>query len=330
MKNAPIKITRDLSPPKEMGTHFRLLCLTGKNKGVSYYLKSKRVIAGRGETANIRLLDAKSSREHVELTYVKDGYVLTDLGSQNGVIVNDLKVVQHQLEDGDKIIIGQTVFKYSCIKVTDSLALVEEEESSFETDLFSDESNLKDIKVTTDKDKRKKIIIAVVALLLIFVFMGDDNSNSDKKGENVKNANDIEVNDKVTGELKNKAVVEEKDVKEKIDGIVHRGRREFRERNFFRAIDEYNRALILTPTSGYIKYLIDRTRQRLDEEIEQSFFKSSQCIEARRYGCAKVSLCSIVRYLQEYKDDQRYKDAKKQIEIVEDKMGIEKGEIKCF
>jgi pSer/pThr/pTyr-binding forkhead associated (FHA) protein len=328
MKGAVVKITRDLSPPKSEGTYYRLLCLTGQSKGVSYYLQNKRVVMGRGETADIRVLDTKTSREHAELKLVGGSYILTDLGSQNGVVVNDLKVVQHQLEDGDKIIIGQTVYKFSLIHVEGG-ALATREDTSFETDLFTDQTEFKDDKAAAEA-KRKKLIYAVVGLVAVLFFFMDTGSDNAKGKKKKTGPSDLEVNEKVTNDLKNKQSFEDKEVKDKIDSIVHRGRREFRERNYFRAIDEFNRALIHAPSNGYIKYLLDRTRQRLDEEIEQSFFKASQCIEARRYGCAKVSLCAIVRYLQEYQDDQRYKDAKKQLEIIEDSMGIEPGELKCI
>ncbi len=39
-------------------------------------------------------------------------YVLTDLGSTNGTIVNDEPVGEHVLADGDRITIGNTVLEF--------------------------------------------------------------------------------------------------------------------------------------------------------------------------------------------------------------------------
>ena len=48
--------------------------------------------------------DIKSSREHAEIAQVGKDYNVTDLESQNSVVVNDLKIKQHTLNEGDKVI----------------------------------------------------------------------------------------------------------------------------------------------------------------------------------------------------------------------------------
>ncbi|MEI8347780.1 MAG: FHA domain-containing protein, partial [Pseudomonadota bacterium] len=93
--------------------------MTGEKKGVTYFLKEKRAIMGRSEKADIQIFDVKASREHIELARVGNTYVLTDLKSQNGVMVNDLKVTQYTLKEGDKIIIGHTVYKFNDLKIDD-------------------------------------------------------------------------------------------------------------------------------------------------------------------------------------------------------------------
>ena len=88
--------------PTEQGAHHRLMIMTGPKKGESYFLKEQRVVIGRGNKADIQIPDTNLSRDHLEIVHTKDGYVLTDLNSQNGVIVNKDKVTQHNLREGDK------------------------------------------------------------------------------------------------------------------------------------------------------------------------------------------------------------------------------------
>ncbi len=92
-----VRITTELKNPSEMGTHYRLLCMTGPNKGKVYYVIGKRAIIGRGETADIQIVDTKISREHAELSFADNTYTITDLGAQNGIIVNDSKVKQKKI-----------------------------------------------------------------------------------------------------------------------------------------------------------------------------------------------------------------------------------------
>ena len=113
MSERAVKLTRSLLPPGKPGEYFRIMCMTGKNKGISYLLFGKRILMGRGDKVDIQILDSNSSRQHTELVKHGDSYIITDLGSQNGTIVNKSKVRQHRLADADKIIIGSTVFKFN-------------------------------------------------------------------------------------------------------------------------------------------------------------------------------------------------------------------------
>ena len=112
-----VLVLKHFESPKEVGIYYRLVCLTGTSKGESYVLNSNRIVIGRGDKADIKLNDTKASREHVEITKVGMNWVATDLGSQNGIVVNEKKVTQAQLNEGDKLIIGQTVFKFAKVEV---------------------------------------------------------------------------------------------------------------------------------------------------------------------------------------------------------------------
>ena len=68
-----VKISTDLKIPTEIGLYYRLLCMTGPNKGKVYYLTGKRIIIGRGDKSDIQILDSKISREHAEISFVDNG-----------------------------------------------------------------------------------------------------------------------------------------------------------------------------------------------------------------------------------------------------------------
>lgn len=172
MGEAAVKIIKNYKTPAAPGTYFRLLCMTGKNKGLSYFVSGKRVILGRGDTADVQVLDTKSSREHAEMTQVGDGYVISDLGSQNGITINDLKVKQHQLKDGDRVIIGQTVYKYSLIDVKPHMELVEVNEDDDLEEYEEEEAEEKPKKKKKAEDeaaKKKKLMIYGVVILLSLI-----------------------------------------------------------------------------------------------------------------------------------------------------------------
>ncbi len=62
---------------------------------------------GRGTSSTIQILDIKLSREHCRIERVeRGGYRLVDLESQNGTLVNGVKITEQMLKHGDKIEIG--------------------------------------------------------------------------------------------------------------------------------------------------------------------------------------------------------------------------------
>lgn len=75
-------------------------------------LTSASITIGRGADASLRLPDTGVSRRHAQLRRHGDGYVLVDLGSTNGTLVNGRNVTEHQLRNGDRIEIGETTLVY--------------------------------------------------------------------------------------------------------------------------------------------------------------------------------------------------------------------------
>ena len=125
-----VLVLKHFEQPKDAGVYYRLVCLTWVNKGESYVLMGNRVVIGRGDRVDLRINDTKASREHAELTRVGNNWVVTDLGSQNGVVINDKKITQKQLSEGDKLIVGQTVFKFAKVEVAAKKSQVKEDRKS--------------------------------------------------------------------------------------------------------------------------------------------------------------------------------------------------------
>lgn len=325
--------TKSLSPPPAAGEYFRLICMTGENKGIVYYINAQRIVLGRSQKADIPVLDKKSSREHCELVKHGNTYVMTDLGSQNGVVINDLKVKQYKLENNDKIIIGQTVYKFSRIEV-EVPAVIDEDEEEFE-DEEEDENDSSHIdapksKSTQDPQKRKKILLIAGVLLMLLLFMGGDDEGEQVDPQDSRGgANFLEDQLGATQRMRAQDDLPE-EVALQLETHIQRGLREYREGNYFRAIREFNLALVLSPNHGSASYYLSKTRQRLDEDIEKNFERARREIESHRLREAINSYCTIMRMLQQDPSDQRYKDAEESLELVREQMGARPSEVRCI
>jgi len=85
-----------------------LIIKAGPHRGEVFPLAGTAII-GRGNTCDIVLKDNSVSRRHARLDYVQEKFVITDLGSTNGVYVNGIKVVSKNLAPGDTIGLGSTL-----------------------------------------------------------------------------------------------------------------------------------------------------------------------------------------------------------------------------
>ena len=69
-----------------------LVVLAGASVGEMYKIEGDKTIIGRGQKAQVRLLDDGISREHAQVVVEGNKIFLEDLGSTNGTFCNGLKV----------------------------------------------------------------------------------------------------------------------------------------------------------------------------------------------------------------------------------------------
>ena len=67
---------------------------------------------GRNSDCTVSLADPRASRRHAEVRPTGDGFLLVDLGSMNGTLVNGVAVRERLLHDGDEISLGATVLRF--------------------------------------------------------------------------------------------------------------------------------------------------------------------------------------------------------------------------
>jgi pSer/pThr/pTyr-binding forkhead associated (FHA) protein len=92
-----------------------MACLELPN-GTRFELVKQSASIGRDVTNDVVVLnDSKVSRLHAELQFRDGRWLLLDLGSRNGTIVNGRRVRQHPLKGGDRIECGENTFVFIAI-----------------------------------------------------------------------------------------------------------------------------------------------------------------------------------------------------------------------
>lgn len=90
-----------------------LIVFYGDGLGRRYFLNRNEMILGRSDSAHIQVDQDAVSRHHAKIVVQPGlGPKIVDLGSTNGTYVNNQRVGERLLLDGDLVRIGQTIFKH--------------------------------------------------------------------------------------------------------------------------------------------------------------------------------------------------------------------------
>ena len=89
-----------------------LILLKDGREARAFTLAKDRVVVGRLPECDIVVDDPGASRQHAEIRRENGRFVVADLGSTNGTLVNESAIGEHTLADGDRITIGTTVLEF--------------------------------------------------------------------------------------------------------------------------------------------------------------------------------------------------------------------------
>ncbi|MCA1727297.1 MAG: DUF3662 and FHA domain-containing protein, partial [Actinobacteria bacterium] len=89
-----------------------LVLVANGGSAQTYKLDRDVISLGRMNDCDIVLEDTGASRKHAEVRRDGDRFVVADLGSTNGTLVNEATVTERELEEGDRITIGRTVLEF--------------------------------------------------------------------------------------------------------------------------------------------------------------------------------------------------------------------------
>jgi pSer/pThr/pTyr-binding forkhead associated (FHA) protein len=89
-----------------------LVVLEEGRPGRTVHIRRDVATIGRLPECDVVVSDPGASRRHAEIRHRDGAYVVTDLGSTNGTLVNAEPVGSRELHDGDRITVGTTVLEF--------------------------------------------------------------------------------------------------------------------------------------------------------------------------------------------------------------------------
>jgi pSer/pThr/pTyr-binding forkhead associated (FHA) protein len=87
-----------------------ILCQIREDGSIArqWELGRQPLVVGRGDGADAHIEDASASRRHSIIFREGEGYIIEDLGSQNGTWVDGRRVLAARLSHNSRILVGRT------------------------------------------------------------------------------------------------------------------------------------------------------------------------------------------------------------------------------
>ncbi|MHA2621021.1 MAG: FHA domain-containing protein [bacterium JZ-2024 1] len=99
-----------------------LRVISGSHSGKEYLLELPRVVVGRGRACDILLDDASLAAEHFVIRKEDGQYIISDLGSEKGTLVNGQKITEKTvLNNGARIQAGDVVLVFRIAETVKSV-----------------------------------------------------------------------------------------------------------------------------------------------------------------------------------------------------------------
>lgn len=110
--NTATKLSLRPSAPNPAAAYLVHIYPTGPEMASRYVLGPAPLQIGRGSDCDIALNDQAASRRHAVVELRADGYYVFDMDSTNGTFINNVRVAQARLNDGDNLRVGNHIFRF--------------------------------------------------------------------------------------------------------------------------------------------------------------------------------------------------------------------------
>jgi pSer/pThr/pTyr-binding forkhead associated (FHA) protein len=283
--------------PRQAGEFARLRVIKGPDVGATFVVKESTFTLGRGETVDIILADTKASRSHARVEFTHEGWVMSDLGSANGIFYSGEFVRKFQLKSGDHFTIGDSVLEFLMSRESDRAlsAPVREnrEVERLDAALAQQKVRVKNIAKPVQgvqrvsKEKRSPLVL-FLALVAVAAYLYPEHSRPllqefgldmladllpETPGLKKKPAKAAKINETKDGEGRDVAslasALVSPEVEKNADQHFALGFREYTAGNYLRAKEAFELALQVNPHHGKARYYLATAEHENKEEIRK-------------------------------------------------------------
>lgn len=313
---------KNVEVPRQQGEVARLRVLKGPDRGLIYLLRGSSIILGRGEEAGVVISDLKASRSHARLDYTKAGWVLTDLGSVNGIFFNGEYTRSIKLRSGEHFSLGETTLEFlgsseSTQVLTAPLPLASDVQFQDQA-LANQKQKVRSLSkpkkaVSSKKTDQKRTLLLVAALGAAYYLTESDSFNSKPVRAPQKKV-EVEKPNELSSYLP--AGVSD-EVAKSAELHYRQGFREFREENYLRARAQFELALQVNPSHELARHYLNSADHEIEVELKSMIEAAQKAIFAGRLREAKGYYETAMRLMYHDQSNPYYLECEEGLKKIE-------------
>jgi hypothetical protein len=321
---------RQSNLPRQKGELARLKIVQGPDYGSVFVVGSERAKIGRGDDNDIVLADLKASRHHAELILAREGWMLKDLGSANGILHNGKFVRSVVLNSGEVVSIGETTLEFVTSQAgtmilmapPKSAAVVHQEQANFLAKK-AEVHNLAKIGGGKGQPRgapgqaksggfKSFLLLVGAAVILVSLFLGDDKRPAPKPP--AKKGGGDEAKDLA---LKPPPPIDNAQISKSAETFFRAGFREYTSGNYIRALTQFETVLQIAPGHQLATLYRDNCNREIAAEVKFHLERGKRSHEAGKLKEARGHYESVMRLLFKDTGSDDYKEAKTGLESVQ-------------
>ena len=314
---------RTADVPRQPGEFGRLRILKGAEVGATFVLKASSVTIGRGEEVNIIIGDLKASRSHARLDFTKDGWVMSDLGSANGIFFQGEYIRKFNVRSGEHFTIGETIFEFL---ISDEMtrALTAPLRDGKEVERLDMALAQKKLKVQSlgqqkkaapsvmaagkPKSNPRALILLGIGAAIYFYMDSQDQAAKKPKAAVAAKAEAINTPDEDRSLASYLPSTVSKDVEKTAEQYYWQGFREYMKGNYMRAKDSFELALQVNPSHEKARHYLASAQKENEDEIKRLIVSAKKAKLIGRYQDARGNCETALRHLYNDRANPDYAD----------------------
>lgn len=304
---------------------FSFKVVSGPDVGTRFPLDKATLFIGRGPDNDIVLNDARCSRQHIKITFTKQGILMKDAGSSTGVTVNGQAVRECILGPGAVVMIGDSQLRLDSTAQKSVPVAVATGQPPLSTQGVppppaSNRQGVERLNPQAASSSGSPITLFFLVIIIgggAYYYLQNRAAN-EAQVDSIRSPEmideDIAETKRRTESLIRLQNEKGKDTQQYRDAQAAfiKGFRDYREGQYRRAMFSFSAALSLYPDHAMAQRYYQISQRKLDELVQYSMLEAKRFFEKNQFQSAAASYKQVMIYLED-PNNKTYQEARERL-----------------